>query len=104
MSITLERISSLIGSQFIAQTNAGQVELVLTEAKELPRKGLPEQFRTPLSLIFRGPDTLTLSQDNYKISHPELGSHFWCIAPVMPESAAFIPGQPIRPLYQVLFG
>ncbi len=104
MSITLERISPLIGSNFIVLTSAGRVELVLTEVKELSRKGLPEQFRTPLSLIFCGPETVILDQDNYQINHPELGSYLWCLAPILPEMSAFTPGLPVRPNYQVLFG
>ncbi|MES2207137.1 MAG: hypothetical protein V4525_10140 [Pseudomonadota bacterium] len=104
MTITLEYISPLIGSRFMAQTSEGQVELVLTEAKELNRRGLPAAFRTPLSLIFRGPETVILNQDNYQISHPELGSHIWCLAPILPEMTASASGLPVTPDYEVLFG
>lgn len=41
MNITLELISPFVDSVFMAHTAAGVLPLLLTEAKELPRRGLP---------------------------------------------------------------
>jgi hypothetical protein len=101
MNDTLDLFVPLIASVFTAETRAGAVELVLIEARELPRRGLPEQFRTPLSLIFEGGTAPTLSADNYYIDHPALGRSAWMVVPVMRcvESARAGPTQQ----YQVSF-
>jgi hypothetical protein len=82
MNYTLDQFVALQGSVFVAQTKAGPVELVLVEARELPRRGLPEQFRTPLSLIFEGDAALTLGVDHYYIEHPALERAAWMVVPV----------------------
>lgn len=101
MNDTLDQFVPLIGSVFTAVTRAGAVELVLLEARELPRRGLPEQFRTPLSLIFEGDGALTLSADNYYVDHPALGRAAWMVVPVQRcvDSARPAPAQQ----YQVSF-
>lgn len=101
MNDTLDRFVPLIDSVFTAETRAGAVELVLIEARELPRRGVPEQFRTPLSLIFEGGAGLTLSADNYYVDHPALGRSAWMIVPLMRcvDSARAGPSQQ----YQVSF-
>ena len=83
MDYTPDLFAPLIGSVFTAETQAGAVELVLIDARELPRRGLPEQFRTPLSLIFEGGTDLTLSMDNYYVDHPALGRAAWMVVPVL---------------------
>ncbi len=100
MNLTLEQFTPLIGEQFLVQTGIGPVNLTLVEAEERPRRNLPADFRTPLSLIFEGPDNLRLSQDNYQIEHADLGQFVWTIVPVQ----AYIPGRSADiPQYQVLF-
>lgn len=101
MNYTLELFTALIDSVFTAHTRAGAVDLVLVEARELPRRGLPEQFRTPLSLIFEGGTAITLGADNYYVDHPALGRAAWMMVPVMrcADSARAGPSQQ----YQVLF-
>jgi hypothetical protein len=83
MDYTLEQFAPLVDTVFTAETRAGAVELVLIEARELPRRGLPEQFRTPLSLIFEGGTAPALSVDNYYVDHPALGRSAWMIVPVV---------------------
>lgn len=101
MNYTLDLFVPLIESVFTAETRAGAVELVLIEARELPRRGLPAQFRTPLSLIFEGGAALTLSADNYYVDHPALGRSAWMVVPVLrcANSARTVPTQQ----YQVSF-
>ena len=107
MTPSLDVFSPLVGSKFSVETLVGPVELLLVEAKEYPRKGLPEQFRTPLSLIFIGSLELILPQDNYYISHPALGRHVWCIAPIAPSHATHLSAVPspqaTEQRYQILF-
>ena len=100
MNLTLEQFTPLIGKQFTVQTQIGTISLTLAEAEERPRRNLPEAFRTPLSLIFDGPDNLRLEQDNYVIEHPDLGQYVWALTPVQ----SYAPGRsPDIPQYQVLF-
>ncbi|PWF41058.1 DUF6916 family protein [Massilia glaciei] len=84
MEYTLALFAPLVGTVFTVETQAGPVELVLLEAREMPRRGLPEQFRTPLSLIFEGGTAPALEQDNYYVDHPALGRATWTLVPVMP--------------------
>lgn len=109
MTPALDVFTPLVGSTFTVDTLAGAVELLLTEAREYPRKGLPEKFPTPLSLIFAGSPDRLLLQDNYCIEHPALGRHVWCIAPVSSPGArlsaaapAFSPPE-MQQRYQILF-
>ncbi len=107
MTPSLDIFSPLVGDRFMVETLDGPMELVLVEAKEYPRKGLPEEFRTPLSLIFAGAPSPVLGQDNYYVDHPAMGRQVWCIVPISPSvhthmSAVPVP-QPTQRRYQVLF-
>lgn len=82
MHYTLEMFTPLLHSTFTAHTQAGPVELVLVEAAELPRRGLPASFRTPMSLIFEGSTALVLAQDIYEVDHPSLGKSVWSMVPI----------------------
>jgi hypothetical protein len=102
MKITLELLAPLVDSVFMADTAAGIVPLVLSEVKELPRRGLPEQFRTPLSLVLAGPAELVLSDGNYPLEHAQLGRIEWYLWPIsapLPAKASEIGKQ----CYQVAF-
>ena len=96
MNITLELVAPLVDSVFMAHTAAGVLPLTLTEAKELPRRGLPEQFRTPLSMIFAGPAELVLSDGNYTLDHAQLGRlelYLWPISAPLPARSSEIGKQ-----------
>lgn len=100
MNITLELVAPLVDSVFTAHTAAGMVPLTLSEAKELPRRGLPEQFRTPLSLIFAGPLELVLTDGNYTLDHEQLGQlelYLWPISAPLPPK----PSEVGKQCYQV---
>ncbi|HYD94607.1 MAG TPA: hypothetical protein VEC01_04715 [Noviherbaspirillum sp.] len=107
MKPSLDVFSPLVGSKFMIETLAGPVALLLVEAREYPRRGLPAAFPTPLSLILTGPLDLILSQDNYYVDHPALGRHAWCIAPIAPSVPAHQvpapPGRVTEQRYQILF-
>lgn len=100
MNITLELVAPLVDSVFMAHTAAGVVPLTLSEAKELPRRGLPEQFRTPLSLIFAGPSEPVLTDGNYTLDHAQLGRlelYLWPISAPLPPK----PSEVGKQCYQV---
>lgn len=99
MTMTLDQVAPLVGREFIVHTSHGAIALCLAEATERPRRGLPEQFRTPLSLILDGPAGIILEQGNYHIDHPLFGGQPCCIVPVM----APIPGASAMPRYQIIF-
>lgn len=87
MTISFEQAQALVGSNFDLQTTAGIVRLTLIEAEERPRRGLPDHFRTPLSMIFSGASQFALGQENYCFDHPSLGSQTWLFVPTMPDPA-----------------
>jgi hypothetical protein len=105
MSLTFEQATALVGSAFMVQTQAGPVELELAQANEQARRGLPERFRTPLSLIFRGPASIQLAQDLYAFDHPSIGRREWMLVPVMADMgsspAADSAASPLH--YEVVF-
>jgi len=99
MHFHLAQFQPLVGAGFTVHTSHGPFILTLVEAGEAPRRGLPERFRTPLSLIFDGPPGVLLAHDSYRIGHPAIGEHVLDIAPVLGASAT-APGMP---QYQILF-
>jgi hypothetical protein len=106
MHPSLELFTPLLGTDFTVETQAGPVVLRLEGCTEAPRRGLPEQFRAPLSLIFSGPRQPILAQDNFAVEHPVLAHQVWCIAPVMPPlpgTQGSVATPPDRQRYQVLF-
>lgn len=82
--ITLAQLQPCLRSEFIAHTSAGTLPLILDEAQELPRRGLPEQFRTPLSLILSGPEQVLLESGTYRLEHSQLGHLEWYLWPIAP--------------------
>ena len=107
MTPTLEIFLPLVGASFLVETQAGPIELLLTEAREYPRNGLPPQFRTPLSLIFSGSLDLILSQDTYYVTPPGLERQTWLIAPIATTTRPYLSAVPLpqetSQRYQVLF-
>jgi hypothetical protein len=108
MPLSCEEAQALIGQRFSVHTQQGTIELTLLEVQERPRRGLPQQFRTPLSLILSGPATLVLSQDQYVVEHPSLGRRQWMVVPTFPPLPSQPPAQAgadSTPLcyYEVLF-
>ncbi|RSZ55105.1 hypothetical protein HF313_24755 [Massilia atriviolacea] len=103
MTVSIEQFTGALDSAFIAHTAAGDIALTLVEATELPRRGLPEQFRTPLTLIFAGPPAPVLYDDHYVLDHPALGRHQWFMTPI--SSLASLPRSagPAGQRYQVVF-
>lgn len=101
MNLSLEQFAPLLGTNFTIHTQIGPIDLQLSEATELPRGNRPEQFRTPLSLIFIGPPDVALLQDTYLIEHPALGQHQWCMAPVSSGNPTSIDDG--KRYYQILF-
>ncbi len=99
MSISFELIKPLVGSYFNLQTAVGLVQLKLVQAQESERRGLPAQFRTPFSLLFSGPASPLLVQDNYQMEHPLLGSQMWMLVPVLSTAPELEGGR----AYEALF-
>lgn len=82
--ITLEQLLPCLQTEFLAHCSGGLLALRLDEALELPRRGLPETFRTPLSLILSGPAQLLLEEGQYVLEHPLLGRQQWYLWPIAP--------------------
>ncbi|MBX3589111.1 MAG: hypothetical protein AB7I35_16805 [Ramlibacter sp.] len=101
MTFTLAQLAPHLGSIFVVHTHAGMIKLQMVDVRELPRRSLPEGFRTPLSLLFSGPETPQLVQDNYTFDHPALGRQVWTTTPVHIAATAPATGMLLR--YEVLF-
>ena len=100
MTVTIEQMTAVLDSTFVAHTAAGAIALTLVEASERARNGLPAQFRTSLSLILTGPREPVLSDDHYVLDHPVLGRNQWFMAPIAPRPAS-TPAAHQR--YQIIF-
>lgn len=93
-----------VGSTFVVHTLHGMQKLNLCSAAELPRRGLPESFATPLSLLFSGERDFMLTQDTYTLDHLHLGRVEWTVVPVMARtSAPRIDMLPTLFYYEVVF-
>lgn len=101
MSLSLNQVAPHVGSLFVVHTHAGMIKLLLDDARELPRRAHHEQFRTPMSLLFAGPETPQLAQDTYTFDHPVLGRQLWALTPVMVGSPQALTQLQLR--YEVLF-
>lgn len=100
MTVSIEQMTAALDSIFVAHTAAGEIALTLVAAREAPRRGMPVQFRTPMTLILTGPATPVLYDDHYVLDHAELGRHQWFMSPIAPAAPAAAPaGQ----RYQVIF-
>ena len=78
---------------------SGTVPLKLVEAVERPRRGMPGQFRTPISLVFSGPGEWQLAQDCYFLDHPALGRVQWMLVPIAKHA---VPNPDSLPLYEAI--
>jgi hypothetical protein len=88
-----------IGSVFTVDTQNGALPLKLIEAVERPRRGLPTQFRAPISLVFSGTSEWQLAQDCYFVDHPVLGRVQWMLVPIAKHAA---PNPDGLPLYEAI--
>jgi hypothetical protein len=102
MTVSIEQITTALDSTFVAHTAAGEIALTLVEAQQLPRRGLPEQFRAPMTLILTGPADPVLYDDHYYLDHPVLGRHQWFMTPISSMPAAPC-ATPARQRYQIVF-
>lgn len=101
---SIERFLPHVGSLFVVHTAHGMHKLSLYSANELPRRGLPEGFPTPVSLLLAGERDIMLMQDTYVLDHPQLGRVEWMMVPVMaPTSVPRISMQPAHHYYEVTF-
>ena len=102
MNVSIEAMTGAVDSTFVAHTAAGEIALTLVSVQEGARHGLPEQFRTPLTLVLTGPATPVLYDDHYFLDHPVLGRNQWFMTPLL-TPPALPDGQPARQRYQVMF-
>lgn len=70
-----------IGTSFrLNSKNAPGLELELVEVEVAERRSSPRQ--EAFSLLFRGPRNASLGQDNYQLSHDQLGALELMLVPV----------------------
>lgn len=100
MTVSIEQMTAALESTFVAHTAAGAIGLTLIEASERPRRDMPAQFRTPMTLILDGPVTPILYDDHYVLDHPVLGRQQWFMSPIASNAP---PGAAPRQRYQVIF-
>jgi hypothetical protein len=99
--LTLATFEPHVGTTFTVRVpvddEVHEFEFELVEALDISdRMKLPEEFRDPFRLSFRGPPHLVLAQTTYEVEHPEAGRHDLFLVPVM------VPAEDGRHLYEVI--
>ncbi len=101
--LTLESLLPLVGSSFTSHTSHGPRALQLYSVETLDRRGLPQNFAAPLSLIFSGSREVLMAQDNYLLDHAKLGTVQLFMVPVMaPATVSHEQNEAQANYYQVL--
>lgn len=92
--LRLEHFAGRLNETFRAALNEGDIEFVLVEARPLPNN-MPNAARDPFSLVFRNNSALLFPQQNYRMSHAQVGSFDIFMVPVARDRDGF--------LYQAIF-
>lgn len=83
---TLETFAPHVGETF-AVRRPGESDALAFELVEVldlsERMQLPDEFRRPFRLSFRGPPGVVAPQDTYEIEHGEAGRHRLFLVPVL---------------------
>jgi hypothetical protein len=99
-TLTLKHFTPHIGTEFVCRTpDGGAYPLRLSEAVGEAEQGRKspgkEEFRSPFSLLFQGPESPVLPQSVYPLEHTELGTLALFIVPIGREGGDI--------LYQAVF-
>jgi hypothetical protein len=80
--LTLASFKSQKGTSFLINHEAGKVKATLVDVANFASRKQTAAGKEGFSLLFRGPQDLTLKQDTYLIEHEELGLFSFLIVPV----------------------
>jgi hypothetical protein len=96
-----EQFLQQVNTPFILRTGAKSVKMILAEAKAIAacNGGAMDAGNEKFSLLFRGPNALSLEQGTYSFEHARLGSLSIFIVPVggpsgMPDHFAAVFNRP----------
>ena len=73
---------SQLGTSFLINHQASKVKLKLVDVSSFASRKQAAAGKEGFSLLFRGPQEMTLKQDTYLIEHEELGMFSFLVVPV----------------------
>ena len=80
--LNMTSFKSQLGTSFVINHQASKVKLELVDVSSFASRKQAAAGREGFSLLFRGPQELTLKQDTYLIEHEELGMFSFLVVPV----------------------
>ena len=80
--LSLTAFKSQLGSNFLINHQAAKVKLKLVEVTDFASRKQTAAGKEGFSLLFHGPQDVTLKQDTYVIEHEELGMFSFLVVPV----------------------
>lgn len=80
--LQLNDFSSQLNQTFSLAVGTASMSLTLIEIQPLQNQIFPGQRRDPFCLIFQGASPITLPQQLYKISHPDIGEIEMFLVPI----------------------
>jgi hypothetical protein len=80
--LTMASFKSQLGTSFQINHAASKVKIKLVDVASFASRKQAAAGREGFSLLFRGPQEITLKQDTYLIEHEELGMFSFLVVPV----------------------
>ena len=80
-TFTCAAFQAHLGQAFGLRVDDAGVDVVLTEATELPMAA-PQGGRAPFSLVFRGPSGVVFPQRIYRVEHHDIGAFDLFLVPI----------------------
>ncbi|MES2987571.1 MAG: hypothetical protein V4808_06680 [Pseudomonadota bacterium] len=73
--LSIQNFAGAANQEFEISMGESAMSVTLIEVKPLPAQPYPGMRREPFSLLFKSASKLILPQRQYKMTHPDLGSH-----------------------------
>ena len=80
--LNMTSFKSQLGTSFLINHQASKVKLKLVDVSSFASRKQAAAGKEGFSLLFRGPQEMTLKQDTYLIEHEELGMFSFLVVPV----------------------
>lgn len=80
--LSMASFKSQLGSNFLINHEASKVKMTLVDVTNFASRKQTAAGKEGFSLLFRGPQQITLEQDTYLIEHEELGMFSFLVVPV----------------------
>ena len=80
--LDMASFKSQLGTSFVINHQASKVKIKLVDVANFASRKQTAAGKEGFSLLFRGPQDITLKQDTYLIQHEELGMFSFLVVPV----------------------